>query len=83
VRHRDTGAFVGSVGLIAPEGWPQTEATWTIAAGHQGRGYAQEAASAVLAHAFGARASPRGELRAAGQPDLAAGRRGHRRGALG
>ena len=52
VRRRDTGAFIGSVGLIEPEGWPAPEATWTIAADHQGSGYAREAASAVLAHAF-------------------------------
>ncbi|TFL16556.1 GNAT family N-acetyltransferase [Jannaschia formosa] len=52
VRNRKTGTFVGSVGLIEPEGWPEPEATWTIATEHQGKGYAREAASAVLAHTF-------------------------------
>jgi RimJ/RimL family protein N-acetyltransferase len=52
VRRRDTGAFVGSVGLIAPEGWPEPEATWTIAVEHQRQGYAREAAAVVVAQAL-------------------------------
>ena len=52
VRLRPSGTFVGSVGLIAPEGWPAPEATWTVARQHQNRGYAREAASAVVSYAF-------------------------------
>ncbi|GGK25541.1 GNAT family N-acetyltransferase [Salinarimonas ramus] len=48
----EDGTFVGAVGLIAPEGWPAPEATWTIARPHQGRGYAREAAAAVRDHGF-------------------------------
>jgi [ribosomal protein S5]-alanine N-acetyltransferase len=52
VRLSETREFVGSVGLIAPEGWPSPEATWTVAYPHQGKGYAKEAATAVRDHAM-------------------------------
>lgn len=52
VRLSETSEFVGSVGLIAPEGWPSPEATWTIAYPHQGKGYAKEAAAAVRDYAI-------------------------------
>src|SRR3954447_2163393 len=49
--------FIGYVGLAVPrfEGpfTPCVEVGWRLAAEHWGRGYATEAASAVLAHAFG------------------------------
>jgi RimJ/RimL family protein N-acetyltransferase len=49
--------FIGFVGLAVPrfEGpfTPCVEVGWRFAAEHWGQGYATEAASAVLAHAFG------------------------------
>jgi RimJ/RimL family protein N-acetyltransferase len=49
--------FIGFVGLAVPrfEGpfTPCVEVGWRLAAEHWGQGYATEAASAVLAHAFG------------------------------
>jgi RimJ/RimL family protein N-acetyltransferase len=48
VEERDTGAFVGRVGLLEPGGWPGFEVAYTIAPRVWGRGYAQEAAGAAL-----------------------------------
>ena len=49
--------FIGYVGLAVPmfeaRFTPCVEVGWRLAAEHWGRGYATEAASAVLAHAFG------------------------------
>jgi [ribosomal protein S5]-alanine N-acetyltransferase len=52
VRLKESGEFLGSVGLIASEGWPSPEATWTIAYPHQGKGYAKEAAAVVRDYAM-------------------------------
>lgn len=52
VEHRETGAFVGTVGFSVPEGWPGFELAWTLARRWWGHGYATEAAQAALAHAF-------------------------------
>ena len=50
---RDGDQLVGHVGFH-PWFGPQTyEIGWAVAPAHQGRGYATEAALAVLAHAFG------------------------------
>jgi RimJ/RimL family protein N-acetyltransferase len=50
-------AFVGFVGVAVPRFeahfTPCVEIGWRLAAEHWGQGYATEAASAVLAHAFG------------------------------
>jgi RimJ/RimL family protein N-acetyltransferase len=52
-------SFIGFTGLLAPDfdvpGRPEgcVEIGWRLAAEHWGRGYAPEAAAAVLAHAFG------------------------------
>ena len=50
-------AFIGFVGLAVPRFeahfTPCVEVGWRLAAEHWGRGYATEAASVVLAHAFG------------------------------
>jgi RimJ/RimL family protein N-acetyltransferase len=51
VEERDTGRLVARVGLLDPEGWPGTELAWTVARPFWGRGYAVEAARAVLGHA--------------------------------
>lgn len=42
------GAIVGIVGLWNPEGWPEPELGWVLFEGHEGKGYATEAARAVL-----------------------------------
>ncbi|MGR3795994.1 GNAT family N-acetyltransferase [Vannielia sp. SX4] len=42
----------GLVGLFAPEGWPEPEIGWDLFAGHEGRGYATEAALAARAYAY-------------------------------
>jgi RimJ/RimL family protein N-acetyltransferase len=50
--HRETGAFVGSVGFAAPDGWPGFELAWILARRWWGQGLATEAASQALAYAF-------------------------------
>lgn len=52
VEHRETGAFLGTVGFCAPEGWPGFELAWTLGRRWWGMGYATEGARAALAHAF-------------------------------
>lgn len=52
LEHRETGAFVGTVGFSEPEGWPGFELAWTLARRWWGHGYATEAARAALDHAF-------------------------------
>lgn len=51
VDERDSGRFVGRVGLLEPSGWPGFEVAYTIAPSCWGRGYAREAAGAALRHA--------------------------------
>jgi RimJ/RimL family protein N-acetyltransferase len=53
VEERDTGSFVGRVGLHYPEGWPDRELGWALARPFWGRGYALEAARTALDEAFG------------------------------
>ena len=48
VEERESGAFVGRVGLLYPEDWPALELAWALARPYWGRGYAFEAARAVL-----------------------------------
>lgn len=48
VEERATGVFVGRVGISDWEGWPEPELGWTIVPAYWGRGYAVEAARAVL-----------------------------------
>ena len=52
VEERATGAFIGRVGLINPEGWPGLEAGWLLGRQHWGRGYATEGARAVVRMAY-------------------------------
>jgi RimJ/RimL family protein N-acetyltransferase len=59
VEERETGAFVGRVGLHYPEGWPDREVAWALARAYWGRGYAAEAARAALGVAFGRLGWPR------------------------
>jgi RimJ/RimL family protein N-acetyltransferase len=56
VELRDSGEFIGFVGLAVPrfeaEFTPCVEIGWRLARGFWGRGHASEAAAAVLAHGF-------------------------------
>lgn len=52
VEESSSGAFVGRVGFIQPEGWPGFELGWTLARSSWGKGYATEAARKALAYAF-------------------------------
>ncbi len=59
VQEAASGAYVGRVGLYYPEGWPGRELGWVLGREHWGKGYATEAAGAVLDHAFGTLGWPR------------------------
>lgn len=48
VIEKASGEWVGRVGPWHPEAWPGTEVGWGIAAAHQRRGYAVEAAAASM-----------------------------------
>ena len=49
---RDTGAWIGRIGPWYPEGWPDREVGWGVAAEYAGQGYASEAATAAIDYAF-------------------------------
>lgn len=52
VELRDSGEFIGRVGLHNPEGWPDIELGWMLVPGERHKGYATEAARASLDFAF-------------------------------
>ncbi len=52
IEHRESGAFVGSVGFWEPEGWLGFELAWTLARRWWGFGFATEGARAALDYAF-------------------------------
>lgn len=52
VEEKNSGIFVGRVGIWRPDGWPGTEIAWGISKAHWGKGYATEAAEAAKAWAF-------------------------------
>jgi RimJ/RimL family protein N-acetyltransferase len=52
LEERFSGAFVGRVGLHYPDGWPDREVAWALVRTYWGRGFAFEAATAVLRVAF-------------------------------
>ncbi len=52
VEEKATGAFVGRIGFMNPEGWPAFELGWTLARKFWGRGYASEGARRALTYAF-------------------------------
>jgi len=54
IEAKESGEFVGRAGIHDPPGWPAFELGWVLGREHWGRGYATEAARAVLAHAFDA-----------------------------
>lgn len=45
---RDTGAFMGDVGITHPIRFPEPELGWTLTEDAEGKGYATEAAQAAL-----------------------------------
>ncbi|WP_299845866.1 GNAT family N-acetyltransferase [uncultured Roseovarius sp.] len=45
---RDTGTYVGEVGIYEPESYPEPELGWFVTPDAEGKGYAQEAARAVM-----------------------------------
>jgi RimJ/RimL family protein N-acetyltransferase len=51
VEHRETGAFMGRVGCLNPEGWPGFEIGYTLDRPFWGQGYATEAVRASLHYA--------------------------------
>jgi [ribosomal protein S5]-alanine N-acetyltransferase len=51
--------FVGRVGLLYPEGWPDIELGWMLRPEHRGHGYATEAARATLQFAWEKLNAPR------------------------
>ena len=59
VELKDSGEFVGRVGLHHPDGWPDLELGWMLMPQHQHHGYATEAARAALAFAFERVRAPR------------------------
>lgn len=48
----ETGETIGMVGLWNPEGWPEPEIGWDLMNGHEGHGYATEAARAARDFAY-------------------------------
>ena len=52
VEVKATGAMIGRVGMIHPEGWPGLEIGWTLGKTHWGKGYATEAAAVSMRYAF-------------------------------
>ncbi|WP_425046668.1 GNAT family N-acetyltransferase [Primorskyibacter sp. S87] len=52
VESRETGTYLGHVGLWSPEGWPEPEIGWTLMNDATGNGYATEAAMAARSYAY-------------------------------
>lgn len=52
VELKDTGEFIGRVGLHNPEGWPDLELGWMLRPEYRHQGYASEAARSALDFAF-------------------------------
>jgi RimJ/RimL family protein N-acetyltransferase len=52
VELKDSGEFIGRVGLHNPEGWPDLELGWMLRPEHRHKGYATEAARAALEFAY-------------------------------
>ena len=53
LEEKATGAYVGWSGLWYPEGWPEPEIGWSLAASARGKGYATEAAKRARDYAYG------------------------------
>lgn len=52
LEEKDTGSFVGSVGLWRSAGWPELELGYWLLPSMQGKGYAIEAGAEARDHAF-------------------------------
>ncbi len=52
VEEKETGVFVGRMGLYYPEGWPGREVGYALARDHWGKGYATEGCLAARDYAF-------------------------------
>jgi RimJ/RimL family protein N-acetyltransferase len=52
VERKDTGEHIGYCGSYYPMEWPEPEIGWSIYPEHQHKGYATEAATASLIHAY-------------------------------
>ena len=59
VELKDSGEFIGRVGLHNPEGWPDLELGWMLMPQQRRKGYATEAARAALDFAFTEIKAPR------------------------
>jgi len=53
IEDKASGEWIGYSGLWNPEGWPEPELMWGLAARAHGRGYATEAARRARAFAYG------------------------------
>ncbi len=51
VDDRDSGEYLGEVGIYQPEGYPEPELGWFVTEAAEGRGIAAEGAKAVMAWA--------------------------------
>jgi RimJ/RimL family protein N-acetyltransferase len=47
-----SGALIGRIGLLRPDGWPGLEVTWLVARERWREGFASEGGRAALDHAF-------------------------------
>ena len=52
VEEKETGRFVGAVGLWRPEGWPELELGYWLVRDMHGKGYASEAGAEARDYAF-------------------------------
>jgi len=52
VERRDSGEWIGRVGLWNPPDWPGVEVGWTLVRAAWGQGYATEAATAAIGWAW-------------------------------
>jgi RimJ/RimL family protein N-acetyltransferase len=52
LERRSDDAFIGRVGLMRPEGWPDIELGWMLKPEHRHHGYATEAGTAALQFAW-------------------------------
>lgn len=52
IEQRDSGGTVGGCGIVHWDGWPSHELTWWLMGDQRGKGFATEAANAVLHFAF-------------------------------
>ena len=52
VEEKSSGALIGRIGLLQPDGWPGLEVAWLVARERWREGFASEGARAALDHAF-------------------------------